>query len=71
MPIDMAGFAIGVRLILERPDVMFGTTVKGQRSKKGQLETNLLEHFTTRREVECRGSNREVRPSSPSNPTRD
>ena len=37
-----------------------GREVGGGYSRVGQLETNLLEHFTTRERVECRGSNEEV-----------
>ena len=56
----MAGFAINLRAILEKSNVWFGMTVKGKQSQTGQLETDLLEHFTTRDQVECRGSNSEV-----------
>lgn len=56
----MAGFAINLRLILTRPEVWMGREVGGGDSRVGQLETNLLEHFTTRERVECRGSNDEV-----------
>ena len=60
IPIDMAGFAINLRSILTRPEVWLGRDVRGRDSRVGQLETDLLEHFTTRDRVECRGSNSEV-----------
>ncbi len=60
VPIDMAGFAVNLKLFLLKPWVKFGITTSGKKSKTGQLETNLLEHFITRDEIECRGSNSEV-----------
>ena len=60
IPIDMAGFAIELRLILTRPEVWIGRNARGRDSKVGQLETDFLEHFTTRQKVECRGLNSEV-----------
>ena len=60
MPIDMAGFAVNLRLLLARPDVWIGKDPQGRDTKVGQLETNFLEHFTTREKVECRGLNSEV-----------
>ena len=57
---DMAGFAINLRLFLEKPDVVVGIDIKGKQSTRGRLETDLLEHFTTKETVECRGSNTEV-----------
>ena len=56
----MAGFAINLRLILARPEVWIGSDTRGRDTKVGQLETDFLEHFTTREEVECRGLNSEV-----------
>ena len=56
----MAGFAINLKLFLLKPWVKFGITKSGKKSKTGQLETDLLEHFVTREQVECRGSNSEV-----------
>ena len=60
IPIDMAGFAVKLRLILTRPEVRIGRDTRGRDSKVGQLETDFLEHFTTREKVECRGLNSEV-----------
>lgn len=56
----MAGFAIHLHLLLARPDVWLGTNVRGGDTKVGQIETDFLEHFTTREKVECRGLNSEV-----------
>ena len=56
----MAGFAVKLRLILARPEVWIGRDARGGDSKVGQLETDFLEHFTTREKVECRGLNSEV-----------
>ncbi len=60
IPIDMAGFAVNLRLFLEKPWVKFGERKSGKKSETGQLETDLLEHFVTREQIECRGSNNEV-----------
>lgn len=60
IPIDMAGFAITLRLLLEKPDVLFGQNVHGRMSKIGYLESDFLEHFATRNSVECLGSETEV-----------
>lgn len=60
IPIDMAGFAINLHLLLTRPEVWIGRNSDGRDSKVGQLETDFLEHFTTRETVECRGLNSEV-----------
>ena len=56
----MAGFAIHLCQFFKHPEVRFGVDVHGNLSKKGYLETDLLEHFTTKSEVECRGSETEV-----------
>ena len=56
----MAGFAINLKLLLEKPDVIFGRDIRGNVSKAGHLETDFLEHFTTRDSVECLGSETEV-----------
>lgn len=56
----MAGFAISLRLLLEKPDVVFGQNLHGHMSKMGHLESDFLEHFATRNSVECLGSETEV-----------
>ena len=56
----MAGFAINLRLLLENPNVIFGRDIWGNLSKTGHLESDFLEHFTTRDSVECLGSETEV-----------
>ncbi len=60
IPIDMAGFAIQLDLILSRPDIVMGVTKDGKSSPPGYLETTLLEQFVTRENVECRGVSGEV-----------
>ena len=61
MPVDMAGFALHVREIVRRPDVVFGKRASGKKTDTGHLETDFLEQFTTRDTAECRGSESEVR----------
>ncbi len=56
----MAGFALNLAQVM-KSDVQFGVNVNGKDSASGQLETDFLEHFTTKDTVECRGSNEEVR----------
>ena len=60
MPIDMAGFAVNLCLLLANPDVWMGRDIRGRDSRVGQLETDFLEFFMTRDRVECRGLNSEV-----------
>ena len=60
MPVDMASFAVNVTLILQRPNLKVGIDVHGRDSQRGHLETDFLEHLTTRELAECRGSNSEV-----------
>ena len=56
----MAGFAIHLCQFFKHSKVRFGVRVNGNPSATGHLETDLLEHFTTKSEVECRGSETEV-----------
>ncbi len=44
---DMAGFALNIELLHERPDVRFDIT-----AKRGYLETSLLEKLVTMEELE-------------------
>ena len=60
MPIDMAGFALSLRQVLLKWNVEFGINVRGKRSLTGHLETDFLEHFTTKDTAECRGSDKEI-----------
>ncbi|XP_076247565.1 glucuronyltransferase I [Calliopsis andreniformis] len=46
-PIDMAGFAINLRLLLQNKDAMFSYDVKG-----GYQESEILRHIVTRDELE-------------------
>ncbi len=59
-PIDMAGFAVHVNLILSKPKVKIGFDRNEKKSKLGYLESDFLEHFANRKTVECLGSNKEV-----------
>ena len=49
---DMAGFAVNVRLLLERPGASFSNTLK-----RGYLETYLLSALTTMAELEPMADN--------------
>ena len=57
----MAGFALNLAQVIKKPEVRFGVDVNGKDTVTGHLETDFLEHFTTKDTVECRGSNTEVR----------
>lgn len=46
-PIDMAGFAINLRILLEKPSVKFSYQVE-----RGYLETDILSQVTTPEELE-------------------
>ena len=59
-PLDMAGFAINVQKILDKPDVRVGLEENGKPTRRGYLETSFLEKFATRKTVECRGITNEV-----------
>ena len=60
-PLDMAGFAINVTGLLEKPEIHVGLEPDGKPNPLGYLETRLLQKFVTRETVECRGSRTEVR----------
>ena len=55
----MAGFAVHLQQIIQK-DVWFARNVKNATSKIGRLETDFLEHFVTRENIECRGYENEV-----------
>ena len=59
-PLDMAGFAINLRGLLEKSDIQVGLEPNGQPNPLGYLETRLLQKFVTRESVECRGSSKEA-----------
>ena len=59
-PIDMAGFAINVDKVMEKPSVRVGLQENGKPTKRGYLETSFLENFATRETAECRGITNEV-----------
>ena len=50
-PIDMAGFAVHLRLILDHPQALQSST-----AQIGAIETEFLEQFMTHKEAECRSS---------------
>ena len=54
-PVDMAGFSVHLRLILEKHDTFMSST-----AQIGSIETDFLEQFSTRKEAECRGTSKEV-----------
>ena len=58
--VDMAGVAIHLCQFFKHPNARVGVNVHGTSSWAGFLETDLLEHFTSRSAVECRGSETEV-----------
>ncbi|XP_019851611.1 PREDICTED: galactosylgalactosylxylosylprotein 3-beta-glucuronosyltransferase 3-like [Amphimedon queenslandica] len=56
IPIDMAGFAVNLCQLFEKPEVYFDNAWS-----RGQLETEFLYQFVTNKEeLECRGSDKEV-----------
>ena len=55
LPIDMAGFAVNVDLILKHRDAVIGKNKNGKISLPGYLEPDFLEQLCTRETVECRG----------------
>ena len=63
---DMAGFAVHVREFLSKKYVKMGfMRVKGRQRpvKPGYLETTYLEHFASKKSVECRSPENEARSS--------
>lgn len=63
-PLDMAGFAVNLKLLLEYPDALFGYNPHSRfKAEGGWQETRFLENFVSRRDdpkVECLGSHKEV-----------
>ena len=55
LPIDMAGFAVNVNLVLKHRDAVIGKNKNGKASLPGYLEPDFLEQMCTRETVECRG----------------
>ena len=53
IPVDMAGFAINIDLIIRNEDAVLGQMSNGRECS--MLETCFLEQFTTRETVECIG----------------
>ena len=56
----MAAFAIHLCQFFKHPKARVGVDVHGHPTQGGHLETDMLEHFTNRSTVECRGSETEV-----------
>ncbi|CAI8034522.1 Galactosylgalactosylxylosylprotein 3-beta-glucuronosyltransferase 2 [Geodia barretti] len=54
-PIDMAGFAIHLCLLMRNPKVLIGRDRQNRLSKPGYLESNLLEQLVDKDLLECRG----------------
>ena len=63
-PLDMAGYAVNVRSILDNPEAWYGRVKPRnpgeEKTSESTLETAFLEHFATRETVECRGTYKEV-----------
>jgi galactosylgalactosylxylosylprotein 3-beta-glucuronosyltransferase 3 len=60
LPVDMAAFSIHLCEFFKHPKAQIGVNINGHSSKQGYLETDLLEHFTNRSAIECRGSENET-----------
>ena len=56
----MAAFAINLCQFFKHPEARIGVDVHGHPTQGGNLETDMLEHFTNKSTVECRGSETEV-----------
>ena len=57
LPIDIAGFAVNVQVMLQFPDAKFGY------AKVGWVESDFLQNFLNDRSdprIECKGSDKEV-----------
>ena len=59
-PIDMAGFAVHLCLLMNYPTVVIGRDRSSKLSKPGYLESNLLEQLVKKEALECRGPSDEV-----------
>ena len=53
IPIDMAGFAINIDLILKNKNVVLGIGKDGKANRR--LEDTFLKQFTTKETAECLG----------------
>ena len=63
-PIDMAAFAVNIRMILDKPNAWMGYRPDGTKVGQGRLETSFLEHFAEdKMKLECRGHESEVKSS--------
>ena len=59
-PIDMAGFAVNLCLLMKNPKAFVGRDSNNKLSKPGYLESNLLEQLVDKDALECRGPPDEV-----------
>ena len=59
-PIDMAGFAINLCLVMAHPSVVIGNDKKGKLSSPGYLESNFLEQLVEKESLECYAPSKEV-----------
>lgn len=61
IPVDMAAFAVNIKLLMKRPEVKMGYINQTVRSRHGFMESDFLQALgVNRRGVECRGSISEV-----------
>ena len=49
----MAAFAINLCQFFKHPEARIGVDIHGHTSQIGRLETDMLQHFTNKSEVEC------------------
>ena len=56
----MAAFSIHLCEFFKHPDATIGVKVNGEDSIPGWLESDILDHVTTKSTIECRGSETEV-----------
>ena len=60
IPIDMAGFAVNVEVLMKNRYVWMGRMEGGQVVRDGFLESEFLSQFVTRKDLECRSYEKEV-----------
>ena len=60
IPIDMAGFAVNVEVLMKNPLVWFGKMAGGGVVRDGFLETEFLSQFVSKDGLECRSYEKEV-----------
>ncbi|KAL5493570.1 hypothetical protein EMCRGX_G014774 [Ephydatia muelleri] len=60
IPIDMAGFAVNVEVLMKNRYVWMGRMEGGQVVRDGFLESEFLSQFVTRKDLECRSYEKEI-----------